>query len=128
MSFTLNNIIQGTWDEQSYVTSLLYCGRDMNFSIGPQYIGQSWPITHQTTAAYDTFRGMYEGQEPISLTAKWARAGGNSFTINAQTNSYVSNIQDDIPLDNASYQNISIEAFIDASTAGAGNDFTLSAT
>jgi len=128
MSFTLTNIIQPTWDEQSYATSLLYCGRDMNFSIGPQYIGQQWPITHATTGAYDTFRGMYESQEPISLTVKWNRPSVNSFTINAQTNSYVSNIQDDIPLDNASYQNISIEAFIDASTAGAGNDFTLAGT
>jgi hypothetical protein len=127
-SFTLENIIQGTWDEQAWISSLLYCGRNMNFSMGPQYIGQSWPVTSTTAAVYQTFRQTYENQSPITMSLEFVRSSpAHTFTINAQSNSYISNIQDDIPLDNASYQNVSAEAFID-STSATGADFVITAT
>jgi len=127
-SFTLENIIQGTWDEQAWISSLLYCGRNMNFSIGPQYIGQSWPATSTISPVLQPFRQTYENQNPITMSLEFVRSSpAHSFTINAQSNSYISNIQDDIPLDNASYQNISAEAFID-STSATGADFVITAT
>ena len=132
MSFTLENILQGTWDEQPFVSSILYCGRNMNFSIGPQYFNQLWPITNPVTAsaapAYQTFRTDYENQSPVTFSLEFSRSTPpHTLTINAQSNSYISNIQDDIPLDNAAYQNLSVEAFIDSSTT-LGSDFTISAT
>ena len=130
MSFTLENVLQGTWDEEPYVSSILYCGRNMNFSIGPQYFNQLWPTTNTTgtAASPQTFRTDYENQLPLTFSLQFSRSSpSHSLTINAESNSYVSNIQDDLPLDNASYQNISAEAFIDSTTT-LGSDFTIAAT
>ena len=129
MSFTLNNVLQGTWDEQPFITSLLYCGRDMDFSIGPQYIGQAFPISGNTSSfPPQTFRQDFENQTPVTFQLEFSRSSpAHTFIINAQTNSYISNIADDIPLDNASYQNATVQAFIDGSTA-LGSDFTMTAT
>jgi len=85
-------------------------------------------VTSTTAAVYQTFRQTYENQSPITMSLEFVRSSpAHSFTINAQSNSYISNIQDDIPLDNASYQNISAEAFID-STSATGADFVITAT
>ena len=127
-SFTLNNTLQGTWDEQTFITSCLYCGRDMDFAMTPQYLGQAWPATSSLSALYQTFRTDYENQSPISMVLNFTRSSpAHSFTINAQTNSYISNIADDIPLDNASYQACTVQAFIDSTTT-LGSDFTITAT
>jgi hypothetical protein len=50
----------------------------------------------------------------------------HSFSIDAQSNSYISSIADEIPLDNASYQNCTVQAFIDATTP-LGSDFIITA-
>jgi hypothetical protein len=127
-SFTLNNTLQGTWDEQTFITSLLYCGRDMDFAMTPQYLGQAWPATSGATPLYQTFRQDFENQSPITMSLNFTRTlPAHSFTINAQSNSYISNIADDIPLDNASYQACTVQAFID-STTPLGSDFTITAT
>jgi hypothetical protein len=128
MSWTLNNVLQGTWDELANITSLLYCGRDMDFTIQPQYIGQSWPATNPGSALYQTLAYDYENQSPLTWSLEFSRPSvSHSFTINAQTNSYISNMQYDIPLDNASYQNCTVQAFIDSTTT-AGYDFQITAT
>jgi hypothetical protein len=130
MSFSLNNVLQGTWDEQPYISSLLYCGRDMDFSIGPQYIGQLFPTSvSSATIPPQTLRQDFENQTPVTFQLEFNHVGppAHTFTINAETNSYISNIQDDIPLDNASYQNCTVQAFIDSTTA-LGSDFVLTAT
>jgi hypothetical protein len=127
-SFVLNNILQGTWDESTFITSLLYCGRDMDFTMSPQYLGQAWPATSPSSALYQTFRTDFENQSPITMSLNFTRTSpAHSFTINAQTNSYISNIADDIPLDNASYQTCTVQAFID-STTPLGSDFVITAT
>jgi hypothetical protein len=127
-SFVLNNILQGTWDESTYITSLLYCGRDMDFTMTPQYLGQAWPATSPSTPLYQTFRQDFENQSPITMKLNFTRTSpAHSFTIDAQTNSYFSNIADDIPLDNASYQTCTVQAFIDSTTT-LGSDFVITAT
>lgn len=102
---TITNVIAGTWDEQSYITRAYYCGRDVNFSFGAQYIAS-------------TFRTAFEAQSALTCSLKWARTSpASSVTLNAQTKSYIGSIADQIPLDGPAYQTVGFESFYD--TAGA---------
>ena len=54
MSIDIKNVIKGTWDEQSYITSALYCGRDIDFTLGPQYLATTYrtDFTAQTAMTW----------------------------------------------------------------------------
>jgi Phage tail tube protein len=113
MSVTIKNVLQGTWDEQSFITSLLYCGRDLDFTLGPQY----------TATAY---RGDFEAQTPLTWILKFARTSpSHTFTITCETATYLSNIADNLPLGGAAYQTLSAQCFYDAANTA---DFTIAGT
>jgi hypothetical protein len=113
MSIKIDNKLTGTWDELSYITSLLYCGRDLDFTLGPQYLATA-------------YRGDLEAQTPLTWILKFNRTSpAHSFTVTCETANYVANIGDDLPLDGAGYQNIDVQCFYDAANT---TDFTLAAT
>jgi hypothetical protein len=98
---TIGNVIVGTWDEQPYITRAYYCGRDVNFSFGAQYIAT-------------TFRTAFEAQSTLTCSLKWNRPSGpNSVTLNCETKTYIGSISDQIPLDGPAYQTVAFESFYD---------------
>lgn len=102
---TFNNVLQGTWDEQAYITNCYYCGRDVDFTIRAQYVAA-------------TLRAAFEAQSPLTCSLKWARTSpSNSVTINCQTRNYTGSISDEIPLDGPAYQTLNFQTFYDP-TAG----------
>jgi hypothetical protein len=112
-SVSLTNVLKPTWDESPSITSLVYAGRDLNFSVGPQYWSSAW-------------RGDFEAQTPLTFVINFTRSSpSHTLTITCNTNTYLSNVQDDIPLDGAAYQALSAEVFYDAANTG---DFVLAAT
>jgi hypothetical protein len=101
LEVNINNILQGTWDEQQYITSLLYCGRDLDLSFGPQYLAT-------------TYRTDFESQTALTFSVNWTRSSpAHSLTLNCETNSYMSTIDDDLPLDGPGYQTIGVQVFYD---------------
>jgi hypothetical protein len=107
LGFDLKNHLDGTWDEDQYITSCLYCGRDLDLTVKLQYISS-------------TLRAALEAQTALTITSAWARSGGVTSTLDLKTKSYVATVSDDLALDKAGYQTIKIEAFYDAA---AGTDF-----
>ena len=114
LDITVSNVLAGTWDEQPFISACYYCGRDMTFSFGPQYLAT-------------TYRGDFEAQTPLVFQLAMIRgpAAAHSLTFNLESSSYISNIADDLPLDGPGYQTIDIQAFFDKT---AGTDFTMVAT
>lgn len=112
-SVTLTNQLKPTWDESQYITSLMYAGRDLDFSVGPQMYTNTW-------------RAAFEAQTPLQWVINFTRSSpSHSLTITCETNTYLSNVTDDIPLDGPAYQALAAEVFYDASQT---NDFVLAAT
>lgn len=112
-SVTVNNVLAGTWDELAYISALYYCGRDLDFQIGPQYLAT-------------TLRGDFESQSALTFVLEWSRSSpAHSLQIDCQTNSYISNIEDQLPLDGPGYQNIGVQAFFDAASS---TDFAITAS
>jgi Phage tail tube protein len=110
---TIANVLAGTWDELGYISALYYCGRDFNFSLGPQY-----------TAT--TYRTAYEAQSAQTWVLEWIRvSGSHNITITAETASTISSIDDDLPLDGPGYATVNVQNLYDASIPG---DFTITAT
>ena len=113
MSVSLTNVLKPTWDESQYITSLVYSGRDLNFSLGPQF---------NATA----YRTDFEAQTPLTWILNFTRTSpAHSFTITCETNSYVANIADDLPLDGPAYQTLSCEVFYDPANT---TDFAITAS
>ncbi len=113
LEVNIANVLVGTWDEQQYITSLLYCGRDLTFSFGPQYLATA-------------YRTEFENQTALTFSANWTRTSpSHSLTINCETNSYMSTIDDDLPLDGPGYQSIGVQVMYDPNNS---TDFTATAT
>jgi hypothetical protein len=114
VNVTVGNVLAGTWDELPYISSLLYCGRDMTFSFGPQYLAT-------------TYRSDFENQTALAFVLEWIRgpSSAHTLTFNCESSSYVSSIGDDLPLDGAGYQTVDVQVFFDKT---ATTDFTMVAT
>lgn len=107
LGFDLKNVLDGTWDEDQWVTNILYCGRDLDLTVKLQYVST-------------TLRAALEAQTALTITAAWVRSGGLTTTLDLKTKSYVATVSDELPLNAAGYQTIKIEAFYDPA---AGTDF-----
>lgn len=105
----LKNHLAGTWDELPYISALYHCGRDLDFSMGPQFVATA-------------YRGDFEAQTPLSFVLEWKRTSpAHSLLINCETNSYISSVDDQLPLDGPGYQTVHVECFFDPSNT---TDFT----
>ncbi len=111
LSLSVKNVLGPTWDEDEWITNLYYCGRDVDFSYKIQYTST-------------TMRDSFLITNPLTITAAWARAGGLTTTIDMKTNSYISGLTDDLPLDNAAYQSMTLASFFDPA-ASADVSFTV---
>lgn len=101
VSLTVNNVLKGTWDEDQWITSLYYCGRDVDLTYNPQYL-------------VSTMRTNYEGQSALTYSLAWVRAAGLTTTIDMKTKAYIGSLQDDLPLDGPGYQRVNGEIFYDS--------------
>jgi hypothetical protein len=109
LNVSFNNQVQETWDELPDISALYYCGRDLDFTFAPQYLAT-------------TNRGLYEAQTPLTFVVGWARTSpAHALTINCKTNSYMSSLDDELPLGNAAYQPISVQVNFDPAN---NTDFT----
>ena len=110
---TVNNMMSPTWDELTTISALYYSGRDLDFGLGPQYLAT-------------TYRSAFEGQTAQTWVVKWSRSSpAHALTFTLETASYLSNVQDSLPLDGPGYQTVDGQVFYDpANTA----DFTVTAT
>jgi hypothetical protein len=101
LNLTFNNVLAPTRDENAYISDAVYCGRDLDFTFGPQYVTTS-------------YRGAFEAQTPLTWIISWVRASpAHSLIINAKTNTYYSNVDDDLPLDGPAYQTVTGQVFFD---------------
>jgi hypothetical protein len=100
LGFTLKNFLDGTFDEAATITSLIYCGRDLDLSVRLQYVAA-------------TLRAALDAQTALTITSGWARTAGLATTLDLKTKSYVATVGDELPLDKAAYQTIGIQTFYD---------------
>jgi hypothetical protein len=100
IDIALTNVLQPTWDEDHIISDALYCGRDFNFSLIPQY----------TNA---TFRQDYEQQTPLAWSIGWSIPTPHSVTIDGKASGYIDSIADDLPLDGPGYATLANQLFFD---------------
>ena len=100
LSLSIRNVLGPTWDEDQYITNLYYCGRDVDFQYRIQYVSRA-------------LRDAFFSQAPKTISAAWSRVSGLTSTIDLKTNGRIANLSDDIPLDNATYQSMTLESFFD---------------
>lgn|GEM_PF-4590780 len=113
VTINLTNLLTGTWDELPYISALYYGGRDFDFAFGPQYLATA-------------YRGDFEAQTALTFALKWARATpAHSLSLDLNTNSYISNIQDELPLEGPGYQDVDVQCFYDATNTA---DFSFTAS
>lgn len=98
LSVSIKNVLAPTWDEDQWITNLYYAGRDVDLSTRVQYLAP-------------TLRAAYEAQTPLAVSASWKRVGGLQTTLNLQDLARPDGLEDDLPLDNAAYQTLTLQAF-----------------
>lgn len=108
-SVSLSNMLSPTWDESTTISACYYSGRDLDFTLVPQY-----------TAA--TFRTDYETQVPLTWIIAWGIATPHSVTITGEASGYIASIGDDLPLGGAAYQSLANQIFFDKTAA---TDFSI---
>ena len=110
----IKNILMPKFNEQPYITSLYYCGRDINFDMDAEYLVSTW-------------RSDFEAQTPLTLQAEWSRSSpSHSCTLNFETNSYLADLPpEDLPLGDASYTHLGFECNYDGNNT---TDFAFSAS
>jgi hypothetical protein len=105
LNVTWTNVLAPTWDELPHISALYYCGRDLDFTFGPQYLGTANRLS-------------FENQTALSFVLNWTRASpAHSLTVNCKTNSYISSLDDQLPLDGPAYQPATVQVFYDPSQA-----------
>ena len=109
IDINLTNVLQPTWDESTTISDCLYCGRNFDFTLIPQYI----------TA---TYRQDYEQQTPLAWVIGWANPVPHSVTFNGESSGYIDSVADDLPLDGPGYATIANQIFFDKT---ASTDFTV---
>lgn len=111
VELTIENILGMTWDEDTYITSLFWAGRNVTYTLKSQYLAV-------------TDRNNYEAVTPhITNQIKWVK-GANSVTLDLKSSNFVVAVNDDLPLDNAEYQTLTINSNYD-STASTDLGFTI---
>ncbi len=101
LTVTFNNTLAGTFNELAYISSCYYCGRDLDFTFGPEYLATA-------------YRGDFEAQTPLTFLVEWTRASpAHTLLITCEASSYVSSVDDDLPLDGPGYQTIGVQVFYD---------------
>jgi hypothetical protein len=96
----VSNQLAPTWDEDQWISACYYCGRDVDVKIRLQYLAA-------------TMRSNFESQAALTVSAAWQRAAGLLSTIDVKTKNYIADVSDELPLDNAGYQTVDIQAFYD---------------
>ncbi len=105
LNVTVTNHLSSNWDENTYISSLFYCGRDVDFSFRAQYMSATW-------------RTDLEAQAAIAASLGWNRASpAHSITFDLKSSNYIATIADEIPLDNATYQTVNVQTFYDGTAA-----------
>jgi hypothetical protein len=105
----IKNILDGTRDEESTITDLYYCGRDFDWSFGPQYID-------------NTYRAAWEAQTMLTFALGWVRTSpAHSLIFDCKARSSVNSVDDNLPLGAAAYETVDVQVFLDGA---AGADFT----
>lgn len=113
VDLTIGNVMAPTWDELQFISALYYCGRDFDFTFGPQYLAT--PL-----------RGDLETQAALTFVLNWTRVSpAHALTIDCKTASFVSTVDDDLPLDGAGYQSVGVQTFFDATNT---TDFAVTVT
>lgn len=100
MGVQIKNTLDGSFDEDQYITSLFYAGRDVDLTVRLQYVAA-------------TLRTALEAQSALTVSTAWARSAGLTSTIDLKTKNYVATVADELPLGGASYQAIDIQCFYD---------------
>lgn len=104
VNLTVNNVLAPTWDELTNISALYYCGRDLDYQLNLQYLNVPFPRTD------------FESQTPLTIVVDWTRASpSHSLSFNIETASYISGVDDSLPLDGPGYQNVALQSFYDAS-------------
>ena len=112
-SFGLNvkNILRGPFDENQYISSLHWSGRDVSFDLDARIL-----------AATDRAALEAVTQQALSVGLT---DGTNTCTLNAQGNCYIKSVSDDLAWgDPGFYQKLMMEAYLDT-TAGTPTDLTV---
>lgn len=104
LGIQVENVLAPCWDEDQWITSLYYAGRDVNLTLRQQYL---------TTA----MRAAFEAQSALTVSAYWDRPGGQKTAFTLGTKNYIADLGDDLPIDGAAYQTIGLQAFYEQ-TAG----------
>jgi hypothetical protein len=104
LGFSIKNTLDPTWDEDTHISALYYCGRDIDLNLRLQYVST-------------VLRGNLEAQTPLAVSAGWSRAAGLTSTLNLEATNYVADVGDDLPLNAAAYQTIGLQAFFDQAAA-----------
>lgn len=113
-SLTVQNTLRGKFNEWPYISSLYYCGRDIDFRVVPEYQVSTW-------------RTYYESQQQLTIAAGYNRASpAHALSLNFQTDNYLAELPpEDLPLDDASYTELGFQAFYDQT---ASTDFSFTAS
>jgi hypothetical protein len=111
---TIKNMLRGHFDENQYIDSLYYTGRDIDYQFVPQYLSTSW-------------RSYFEAQTALTVAAGFSRGSpSHSLALNFETNSYLADLPpEDLPLDEAAYTSIGLQSFYDGSNS---TDFAFTAS
>ena len=105
LTLSIANVLTPTWDEQPYITSLYYAGRDVDFTLDAQYVSTTW-------------RAAFEAQTALAASVAWVRSSpAKSVTFALKTKNYTGSVQDRIPLNGPAYQSIKVETFFDPAAA-----------
>lgn len=110
LNVAVANTLAPTWDEDQWITNLYYAGRDVNVTTRIQYVAA-------------TMRTAFESQSALAVSAAWARASGLTTTIDLKGLNYPADLQDELPLDGATYQTLTLESYFDQ---GASTDCSYS--
>lgn len=108
LSIKGDNKLASTWDELPYISSCYYSGRDIDLTLALQYL-----------SIID--RNTLESQANLTASVNLA-AGAHSCSFNFNSMNYVATVDDDLPIEQASYQTLHLESFYDQV---AGSDLTL---
>ena len=110
LQVAIRNYLIPTWDESPWITALYWGGRDVDLTVALQYL-----------SAAD--RASFEAQAPLACQVAWSQAGSSpSVTLDFQGSNYLGDLVDDLPLDGAGYQTLTLQAFFDSTAA---TDLTL---
>ena len=111
VSISINNILDATFNESSYVSRIRFCGRDITWE-------------DNFVLASNTYRGWFEANTQLS-TANTIKLdnGTNSFTIALGSAAFVTGVNDELPFDSVHRQTVQFTNLWDGTA-----DLTLTAS